>query len=177
VRCLVLNLDYSFLSIDDWFTSFCLVYAGKARVVETYDKLVRSQYETFKMPAIVVTNEYKKCKTSRRHFAPSTKNILLRDEFKCMYCSKKLTLNTGTKDHVFPVSLGGKTTMLNLVASCKPCNNRKDNFTCDQIKMYPAIAPRVLTSEERLECIVKTMSSRERQVWTNWLKENNLSLW
>ena len=31
-----------------------------------------------------------------------------------------------------------------------------------------------LTNEERLECIVKTMQSKERQVWSNWLKENNL---
>jgi DNA-directed RNA polymerase subunit RPC12/RpoP len=146
-------------------------------VVETYDKVVRSQYETFKMPAIIVTNEYKTCKVRRSNFTCSTKNILIRDNFQCQYCGKRLTLNTATKDHVFPQSKGGKTVMQNLAASCKSCNSKKDNKTCEQANMFPKNKPRDLTSEERLECIVKMMSSRERQVWNNWLKENNLSLW
>jgi 5-methylcytosine-specific restriction endonuclease McrA len=177
MQTLVLNSDYTFLNISDWFPAFCNVYEGKATVAETYNKEIRSQHLTIKMPAIIIMRDYVKTKARRRHFAANTRNVLIRDGFKCAYCGKRLTLNTATKDHVIPESKGGKTNMLNLVAACKPCNSRKDNFSCKEANMYPMVQPRELTNEERLDCIVKTMQSKERQVWNNWLKENNLELW
>lgn len=177
MQTLVLNSDYSFLNISDWFPAFCNVFEEKATVAETYNKEARSQYLTFKIPAVVIMKNYIKTKDRRRHFAANTKNILIRDGFKCQYCGKRLTLGTATKDHIIPESKGGKTTMLNLVAACKPCNSKKDNHSCKDANMWPLNPPRELTSAERLECIVKTMQSKERQVWNNWLKENNLELW
>ncbi len=177
MQTLVLNADYSFLNISDWFPALCNVLEGKAKVVETYNREIRSQYTTIRMPAIIVMNDYVRTKARRRHFAANTRNVLIRDGFKCAYCGIRLTMNTATKDHVIPESKGGKTNMLNLVAACKPCNSKKDNKSCKEAMMFPTVQPRELTNEERLECIVKTMQSKERQVWSNWLKENNLSLW
>jgi 5-methylcytosine-specific restriction endonuclease McrA len=177
MRCLVLNVDYTFLSIDTWFDALCQVIAGKARVLETYNKEIRSQYLTWKCPAIIITNDYKMVKKRRRNFAANTRNVLIRDEFKCAYCGCKITLRSGTKDHIIPESRGGKTTMLNLIASCKPCNSRKDNKTLKEAGMTLLFEPRELSNEERLQCIVKGMQSRERLVWNNWLKENNVKLW
>jgi hypothetical protein len=67
--------------------------------------------------------------------------------------------------------------MLNLVAACRPCNSRKDNKSLAESGMKLMIKPRDMTNEERLKCIVKTMSSKERNVWIDWLKENKITLW
>lgn len=177
MQTLVLNSTMEFLNISDWFPALCNVLEDKATVAETYNKEVRSQYLTFKIPAVIIMRSYVKTKARRRHFAANTRNVLIRDGFKCAYCGKRLTLGTATKDHVIPESKGGKTNMLNLVAACKKCNNLKDNLSCKDANMYPLVQPRELSAEERLDCIVKTMQSKERQVWNNWLKENNLELW
>lgn len=46
-------------------------------------------------------------------------------EKKCSYCSKPLDLKDATMDHVVPLSRGGKSTMANIVLSCKDCNSDK----------------------------------------------------
>lgn len=54
------------------------------------------------------------------------REILRRDNYICQYC--------GTRDfdciveHVVPVSRGGHGEPYNLVAACKPCNNRKHSW-------------------------------------------------
>lgn len=58
-------------------------------------------------------------------------DILARDNFSCRYCGKK---NTKFHiDHVYPYSLGGLTTMSNLVTACSTCNHKKHN----SIGMWP----------------------------------------
>jgi len=43
----------------------------------------------------------------------------------CRYCSKPLTPETATIDHVLPISLGGDHSPQNMVLSCQPCNHRR----------------------------------------------------
>jgi len=56
------------------------------------------------------------------------KNVLTRDDFKCQYCGEPLTMQTGTIDHIVPQSRGGRHEWTNIVASCKPCNNKKNDY-------------------------------------------------
>ncbi len=56
-------------------------------------------------------------------------NILRRDKFICQYCGKQGTKADMNVDHVVPKAQGGKTTWLNLVASCMICNHRKADRT------------------------------------------------
>ena len=51
------------------------------------------------------------------------RNILIRDNFTCQYCGKKV--KKLTIDHIIPKSRGGETSFENCVSSCKECNNRK----------------------------------------------------
>lgn len=44
---------------------------------------------------------------------------------KCVYCHKKLTFKTLTKDHVIPLSKGGTDDIENIVPSCLRCNQTK----------------------------------------------------
>ena len=69
----------------------------------------------------------------------SKRNILVRDNFTCVYCGKvahKLTV-----DHIIPKSRGGGSTFENCVASCKPCNNKKNNRTPQEAGMSLRIKP------------------------------------
>lgn len=57
--------------------------------------------------------------------------ILSRDEYTCAYCEKK----ADTVDHIIPQSRGGGNTWTNLVAACKPCNNKKADRTPEEAGM------------------------------------------
>jgi hypothetical protein len=58
----------------------------------------------------------------RRDKVFSKKGVLRRDGYQCAYCNgNKAT----TIDHLLPRARGGKSTWLNCVAACQPCNSRK----------------------------------------------------
>lgn len=177
MRCLVLNSDWSYMNITTSFNALCLAFEEKVDVLKAYEKTYRSQYLEIPIPAIIALRHYKDISKRRRNFSASTRNIIIRDGFKCAYCGCTLTFKNGTKDHVVPACVGGKTVMSNLVAACKPCNSKKDNKSLSESGMKLLFKPRDLTNEERLRCIVKTMSSKERNVWIDWLKENSITLW
>ena len=67
----------------------------------------------------------------------SRKRLLARDKGICAYCSKPAT----TVDHVLPVSRGGKSSWLNTVASCSPCNNKKGDRTVAESRMKSHVTP------------------------------------
>ena len=50
-------------------------------------------------------------------------------EKKCHYCSKAVTPQEVTMDHILPISRGGKTTKGNLAVCCKDCNSIKKYYT------------------------------------------------
>jgi len=59
--------------------------------------------------------------------------VLLRDKRTCYYCGKpKLYNRSYALDHLIPTALGGKTTIENLVVSCKICNARKSKSTLNE---------------------------------------------
>lgn len=55
--------------------------------------------------------------------------IYMRDEFKCVYCRRKLTSTRSpydlTLDHLNPRALGGDHSIKNLATACRSCNSRK----------------------------------------------------
>lgn len=62
----------------------------------------------------------------------SRKQIILLQEIydnKCFYCEKVLTDLTATRDHIVPVSMGGKDKLSNMVLSCTKCNSLKSDNT------------------------------------------------
>ena len=53
--------------------------------------------------------------------------ILQRDNHRCVYCTIEISEDTYVLDHLIPVSNGGTNRKSNLVASCQPCNQRKQD--------------------------------------------------
>lgn len=67
---------------------------------------------------------------------PFSRDVLLRrDRCLCAYCGQVFKERDLTLDHVTPESRGGETDYKNLVAACRPCNNRKDNRTPEEARM------------------------------------------
>ena len=131
----LLNADYSFLNVTTWRRAFALDAKGTADVVKYSEEVIRTAGgNILKIPAVMKLIKF--IRTVYKNKVPfSKKNIMVRDDFRCVYCGTKE--GRFTIDHVLPKSLGGKSTFENCVCSCKDCNNKKGNMTCREAMMFP----------------------------------------
>jgi 5-methylcytosine-specific restriction endonuclease McrA len=207
-RCMILNASNEFLCVRDWFRAVRLsketyipeeilsdpsipkhIKACKAipkmEVLAWYDDVfAKSEREQHRIPAVMRLKYWVKTdkkKMDGRLNSPSLRNVLVRDNFKCQYCGRGISLRTATRDHVHPLSKGGPNTLDNIVASCKPCNNLKDSMSLREFEnkynMKLSSQPRMLTEEEKLQAVLKGFKSRERKTWLNCLHHNGIELW
>lgn len=68
---------------------------------------------------------------------PSLTNqaLFARDDHLCLYCGRQFSRQLLTRDHVLPVSKGGRDIWENVVSACFHCNSRKANRTPQQAHM------------------------------------------
>ncbi|KAF8085744.1 hypothetical protein N665_0649s0019 [Sinapis alba] len=132
-RGLVLDISYRPVNVVCWKRAICLEYMDKADVLEYYDQTVNSPTGSFYIPAVLrVPHLLQVVKRRRVKNSLSRKNILLRDDYTCQYCSSRENL---TIDHVIPISRGGEWTWQNLVAACSRCNSKKGQKTVEEAHM------------------------------------------
>lgn len=137
---LLINADYTPLCIMDWKKAIKLICKGKVEVVKYTEKFIENAEKTIKMfiPAVIRLLKHIRMLYGKK--VPFNKhNLLIRDHHTCAYCGIKLGKHNASIDHILPISLGGKSTFDNAVASCIPCNNKKDNRTCAEARMYPKV--------------------------------------
>jgi 5-methylcytosine-specific restriction endonuclease McrA len=69
--------------------------------------------------------------------SPALTNTALfaRDASMCMYCGKEFGRHSLTRDHVQPISKGGRDTWENVVSACFHCNSRKGGRNPQQAGM------------------------------------------
>jgi 5-methylcytosine-specific restriction endonuclease McrA len=134
-KVILLNSDYSFINVISWKRAVRLMVKGKAEVVAASNKVIRNAERTIELIIPKVLRLVKLIRSIYKTRVPfSKKNVMVRDDFTCAYCGKedqRLTI-----DHIIPKSKGGKSTFENCVASCKPCNNRKNNRTPSEANMF-----------------------------------------
>ncbi len=81
---------------------------------------------------------------ARRGVPPlNNKELFLRDGHLCMYCGGEFREYQLTRDHVVPLSRGGKDRWSNVVAACRHCNIRKGNRLPEQAGMTLLAVPYV----------------------------------
>jgi len=123
-QVILLNADYTFLNIVNWKRAIKLDVLGKVEVLEYGSKVVRNAEKTYEKYVPKIMKLVKFVETIYRNKVPfSRRNVMVRDGYKCMYCGCKP--DKVTIDHVIPKSKGGKSSFLNCVGSCKPCNDKK----------------------------------------------------
>ncbi len=62
----------------------------------------------------------------------SNKALFRRDQSLCLYCGTQFPSALLSRDHVKPLSQGGRDTWGNVVTACKRCNNHKAGRTPEQ---------------------------------------------
>ena len=76
------------------------------------------------------------------------RTLFRRDDHRCIYCGKKFAKSNLTRDHVRPISRGGKDRWENVVAACKRCNFHKGNQTPEEANMPLLAIPFIPNSSE-----------------------------
>ena len=64
----------------------------------------------------------------------------VKDSNKCYYCSRPLSRDRSTLDHLYPRDLGGPTIPNNLCISCANCNSNKSNMFEKEFLIYSTLS-------------------------------------
>jgi len=134
---LVLNQDYTPLSICSAQRAFVLVFLNKADTIHSYeDANFRTISDSFSIPSVIKINRY--INVPYKGVTLTRQNIFKRDRNRCQYCGSTKDL---TIDHIHPRSKGGKTTWKNVVTACSPCNSAKSDLSIEKAGMTLAKQP------------------------------------
>lgn len=115
------------LMLRPWNTAYA--------VLETDNPIRTPTGEMFKAPSIIRLSQYENIRENIRKSKTKRITVYTRDNFTCQYCGVKPGVGKLTLDHVLPESRGGATEPDNLVAACKPCNNKKADKTPEEAGM------------------------------------------
>jgi hypothetical protein len=80
----------------------------------------------------------------------SNRELFLRDAYMCMYCGKQYPELLLTRDHLLPLSRGGKDCWSNVVTACRACNHAKGPRTAEEAGMPLLAVPFVPNRAEYL---------------------------
>jgi len=101
--------------------------------------------------SIIATTGHQPGHMEKRHnYIPplNNKTLFRRDANVCMYCSVRFLSRDLTRDHITPISQGGRDIWSNVVAACRRCNNHKGGRTPDEAGMELIAVPFVPTYAE-----------------------------
>lgn len=136
---LLLNFTYEPLGVLDVARAVRLLFARKVEVVHRGERVLRTTSVEFPLPSVVRLLYY--VRRVRKRVALTKKNVLLRDDYVCAYCTSRGGGDM-TVDHVVPRSRGGRSAWENLVACCSACNARKRDRTPQEARMPLRRPPR-----------------------------------
>ncbi|KAA9345965.1 HNH endonuclease [Adhaeribacter soli] len=161
-KVLILNQDYSAISLCSVNKAFVLIYLEKAEMLEKADNgFLRSISSTFPKPSVIRLQHY--VHIPYKGISLSRHNIMKRDHFQCQYCgtSKNLTL-----DHLMPRSRGGKSSWTNLITACGRCNTRKGDRTPEEA----GLTLKQLPKKPSLISFLRQHATSLDHSWANYLK-------
>lgn len=160
-NALLLNADFRPISLISWKDAMIFMLDGTARAEAFYDEEIHSASQTWKLPSVLVLNKYVKSRTMVKF---SRRNVYLRDNYCCQYCTKSFHGKDLTLDHVIPKSRGGRKTFLNIVSACLDCNAKKKDRTPAEANMPLLKTPMVPSPRLLLERTVGDVTP-----WSEWL--------
>jgi len=142
VRILRINTAGTPVEWLSWQEAVCL--HAREMVTWTYGEEVMAVHGGFSRltgdQTIVQLNSIIACRgkvhLSGRKSPPLTNRALFRrDQNVCMYCGKGFKECDLSRDHVHPLSRGGKDRWTNVVTSCKRCNARKGSLLLSETSL------------------------------------------
>ena len=140
---LVLNSVYVPVRVTHVREALTMLYAGRANALdaayESYDfarwlacdpgnaPSIPTVRGAIRAPRVILLAHYRSTPDTRIRL--SKRNLLLRDGYRCQYCSDEPGPRDLNIDHIVPRSRNGQSSWENLVVSCRPCNQKKANRT------------------------------------------------
>ncbi len=148
---LVLNAYFAPVSVTTARRAIVLLYGGTARALdetgETHDFFrwsglpVENGHDAIplvsgvlRVPRVLHLQRY--ARAPRAIIRLTRRNVMLRDEHTCQYCTRHLPARDLNLDHVLPRCRGGPDSWENLVTSCRACNLKKGRRTPDEAGMH-----------------------------------------
>lgn len=174
-KILLLNAyESGICGVIAWEKAVLLMLRGRANRPIGHEDIyeIRVSSGTFCLPTVLVLVDY--VHIPRKTVACNKINVLKRDNFTCQYCGCKLNDSTGTVDHVFPESRGGKNNWKNVVAACRHCNGKKSNLTLSEahrkFNMTLTKKPRM---PKRDTMTALGLNERLCEKWCRWINKYN----
>ena len=170
-KVLLLNASEEILKIITWKHAVKLMLTGKAKKPYGHDDEyeIKTVSGVFRLPTALVLVQY--VHIPYKNVAVTKDNVLKRDKFICGYCGKKLSSTTGTVDHITPTSRGGKHEWVNVVAACKPCNNKKDSMTLKEAEKKFGMKLKIQPHVPSRDFMVLTgIDTNTHETWTRWVE-------
>jgi 5-methylcytosine-specific restriction endonuclease McrA len=189
---LALNRAYAPVHVVDVKRAFTLLYKGQAEVVHVedgqyltfnfeswlelseaktaledvceWDDWIRTVTFAIQVPRVIRLLDYDRVPRNVVKF--NRRNVFLRDENRCQYCTKKFGTHHLSLDHVIPRSRGGPSTWDNIVCACLRCNVRKGGRTPQEAGMKLFKAP---SKPHRNPSLAHQLSSQKYSAWKNFL--------
>ncbi|MHB1073002.1 MAG: HNH endonuclease [Gemmatimonadaceae bacterium] len=142
--CLALNATYEPLTVTPVRRAVRLLLDGKAELVDSDGHIVHSPNLSIPRPAVIRLKAFVRVPRNLRRQVTNT-FLFGRDQRTCAYCQRHerdlLPREFLTRDHVVPLSRGGRTTWGNCVTACSSCNARKASKTLAESGMVLHIVP------------------------------------
>ena len=80
----------------------------------------------------------------------NNRELFHRDQHLCAYCGGEFSFLRLTRDHILPVSRGGRDLWMNVVTACRHCNEKKGNRTPEKAEMELLYMPYIPNKAEFL---------------------------
>ena len=157
-----MNASYEPLNVCSVRRAHVLVWKGKAEIVESHDKPLRSASGAFIWPHVIRLLQYVRVPQAVKRRI-SRRALFARDGWRCVYCGS--TGGRLTLDHVVPRSRGGDSVWENVVTACAPCNLRKGDRSLEQVGMVLKTTPRA----PQPVLFIKLAAPRIPHRWTPYL--------
>lgn len=99
---------------------------------------------------IATTGETHNFPKTRAHYTPPLSNpaLFARDAHLCLYCGDRFHAHALSREHIRPLSRGGRDVWTNVVTACKRCNNHKAGRTPEEAHMSLLAVPFTPTHAE-----------------------------
>lgn len=106
---------------------------------------ISGERSAIEVGSILLTKSAVKAVQSSHDYVPCLTNRALfrRDKHLCLYCGDEFKESELTRDHVVPISRGGKDSWANVASACKRCNNHKADKMPEEADMPLLAVPYV----------------------------------
>lgn len=141
-RILLLDKNYLAISIISLKRAVSMLFKGKVEPVSETTTSISTAKGHYKISTILklLTAVPHKAYMGKTKF--SRRNVMIRDNYECQYCSEYLGKNKGTIDHIIPRSRGGLSDYSNCVTCCRYCNIVKADKTPEEVGLKLRCVPK-----------------------------------